>query len=127
MAEPSPSLAGVIIWTEIDRFQRLVDFYKDTLGLRPVSERADHVAFASGDVRLTIGVHAGVSGAAAEPFRIMINLSVADIHREFARLRSAGIPFLRVPAEEPWGGWIATLADPDGNTVQLLQLPQEPA
>jgi len=27
------------------------------------------------------------------------------------------------PEREHWGGWIATLQDPDGNILQLLQLP----
>ena len=32
-----------------------------------------------------------------------------------------GVTFTREPSQEPWGGWIATIRDPDGNVVQLLQ------
>ena len=40
-----------------------------------------------------------------------------------ARLAAAGVTFTRPPELEPWGGRIATFADPDGNTLQLMQLP----
>ena len=29
----------------------------------------------------------------------------------------------RAPEREEWGGWVATFADPDGNVLQLMQLP----
>jgi uncharacterized glyoxalase superfamily protein PhnB len=31
--------------------------------------------------------------------------------------------FTRPPEREDWGGHVATLLDPDGNVVQLFQLP----
>ena len=34
-----------------------------------------------------------------------------------------GFVFSREPAREDWGGWVATFADPDGNVLQLMQLP----
>ena len=46
-----------------------------------------------------------------------------DIEAVAAGLRSAGVAFLREPSSEPWGGSIATFEDPDGNTLQLMQLP----
>jgi predicted enzyme related to lactoylglutathione lyase len=33
------------------------------------------------------------------------------------------VEFIRQPEREQWGGWIATFKDPDGNILQLLQLP----
>jgi predicted enzyme related to lactoylglutathione lyase len=33
------------------------------------------------------------------------------------------VDFTRAPAREEWGGWVATFADPDGNVLQLMQLP----
>jgi predicted enzyme related to lactoylglutathione lyase len=53
----------------------------------------------------------------------MINLTVADIAAAHDRLSRAGVAFTRAPAREDWGGWVATFADPDGNTLQLMQLP----
>ncbi len=114
-------VAGVIIWT--DDLPRMLRFYRDTLGLTPLHERPAFVNFQWGDFRLSVGVHDDVSGANADPLRIMLNLDVADIEAVHARLRAAGIAFSRPPEPEPWGGIVATFQDPDGNTLQLMQLP----
>ena len=44
--------------------------------------------------------------------------------RSRASRRAMGDAFTRPPGREPWGGLVATFADPDGNTLQLLQLPE---
>jgi catechol 2,3-dioxygenase-like lactoylglutathione lyase family enzyme len=116
-------LAGVLLWTEPDRFPAMARFYRDTLGLRPRSSRADFINFDWAGVRLSVSVHDRVHGPSREPLRLMINLRVDDIHAVHARLRAAGVPFTRPPEPEDWGGWVCTCTDPDGNTVQLLQLP----
>jgi predicted enzyme related to lactoylglutathione lyase len=119
-------LAGVLIWTEAGRLGAMARFYCDTLGLTPRSMREDFVNFDWNGVRLSIGVHDRLQGAARDPLRIMINLAVVDIRAVYARLRAAGVPFSRVPEQEDWGGWVASFADPDGNTLQLMQLPPGP-
>src|SRR5438876_12445180 len=53
----------------------------------------------------------------------MINRAVEDIGTVHARLARAVVVFTRPPEGEEWGGLVATFADPDGNTLQLLQLP----
>ena len=117
------NLAGVIIWTE--DLEGLSAFYRETLGLEPHSVRPNSVAFRFGDVRLSLGKHDKVAGPAREPHRIMVNLGVADIHQTYLRLKEAGVPFIRPPEREHWGGWVATFSDPDGNILQLLQQPSE--
>ena len=114
-------LAGVIIWTE--DLERLAAFYKEVLGLRPQSVRPNFVAFRFGEVRLSLGTHGQVAGSAKDPYRVMVNLGVADIHEAYRRLRERGVTFIRPPEEEHWGGWVATFKDPDGNILQLLQQP----
>jgi lactoylglutathione lyase len=114
-------VAGVIIWT--DDLDRLCDFYRNTLGLTPHSMRPNFIAFRWGDMRLSLGKHANVSGAARDPYRIMINLGVDDIHGAYAGLCAKGVSFLKPPTQEYWGGWVATFFDPDGNILQLLQQP----
>ena len=64
-----------------------------------------------------------MAGESSDPLRLMINLAVADVRPVAARLRRNGVAFVRPPEQEPWGGWIATFSDPDGNTLQLLQAP----
>ena len=99
----------------------MADFYEVTLGLALATKRVGHIAFAHGDFRLTIGVHDAVAGRAEDPLRIMINLAVTDLDTTFRRLRDLGVAVIRPPELESWGGRIATLSDPDGNTIQLLQ------
>jgi predicted enzyme related to lactoylglutathione lyase len=116
-------LAGVLIWTSADRFPAMARFYRDTLGLTPRSDKPDFVNFDWQGIRLSVGVHGAVDGASREPLRLMINLTVTDIAAVHARLAGAGIVFTRPPEREAWGGWVATFGDPDGNVLQLMQLP----
>jgi predicted enzyme related to lactoylglutathione lyase len=112
-------IAGVIIGT--DDLQRLVAFYRDVLGLRPRSVKAESAQFEWDGFRLTISSHSGVKGKNRDPDRIMINFAVQDIAASYERLAAAGVEFRRLPSRERWG-WVATFSDPDGNTLQLLQL-----
>jgi catechol 2,3-dioxygenase-like lactoylglutathione lyase family enzyme len=116
-------LAGVLVWTAPDRWAAMDRFYVDVLGLRPRTRRDGFVNVEFGAQRLTITTHDGVHGASLDPLRIMVNLEVDDIQAEHARLAALGVEFTRPPEREPWGGRVATLADPDGNTLQLFQLP----
>jgi predicted enzyme related to lactoylglutathione lyase len=120
METPIAGLAGVLIWTSEERFSAMRRFYVETLGLRPRSDRPNFVNFQIGAARLTIGVHQGVDGISRDPLRIMINLAVTDIHAAHVQLTTAGVPCLRAPSLEPWGGLVATYSDPDDNTVQLM-------
>jgi predicted enzyme related to lactoylglutathione lyase len=53
----------------------------------------------------------------------MVNLAVTDISAVHDRLVRAGVVFTRAPERGEWGGWVATFTDPDGNVLQLMQLP----
>jgi predicted enzyme related to lactoylglutathione lyase len=124
MAEAAiQGLAGVLIWTEAGRFEEMARFYRDCLGLTPRTSKLDFISFDWGGVRLSVSVHDGVCGPSRDPLRIMVNLAVADIRASHERLREAGVLFSRVPEREDWGGQVATFADPDGNVLQLMQLP----
>src|SRR5262245_6617849 len=116
-------IAGVLIWTERARFDAMARFYRDQLGLTPRTAKADFINFDWGGVRLSVSVHDRVIGTSRDPYRIMINLTVDDVRAVHARLSSAGVVFVRPPETEDWGGQVASLLDPDGNLVQLFQLP----
>lgn len=115
-------VAGVTIWT--DDLERLLSFYRDTLQLTVHRHHGHFVNFDFGNVRLNLGLHDRVRGRAQDPYRIMVHLSVSDIHQEYRRLTDQWVPFIRVPEREEWGGWVATFQDPDGNILQLLQQPE---
>jgi predicted enzyme related to lactoylglutathione lyase len=55
--------------------------------------------------------------------RVTVNFNVPDIHAAYRELTARGVVFARPPEREHWGGWVASLRDPDGNLIQLLQQP----
>ncbi len=118
-------IAGVMVNTTAERWPAMRRFYVEVLGLTPRSDRDGFVSFQWGDpphdTRLTVTVHSEVRGPAVDPVRCLLNLGVDDIEATARRIAAAGGTFLRQPMQERWGGWIATLVDPDGNYVQLMQ------
>jgi catechol 2,3-dioxygenase-like lactoylglutathione lyase family enzyme len=116
-------IAGVLIWTERERFPEMARFYRDQLGLTPRTSKSDFINFDWAGLRLSVSVHDRVRGLSHDPLRIMVNLLVDDIRAVHARLSDAGVVFTRPPEQEDWGGRVATLLDPDGNMLQLFELP----
>jgi catechol 2,3-dioxygenase-like lactoylglutathione lyase family enzyme len=116
-------IAGVLIWTEKERFPEMARFYRDQLGLTPRTSKPDFINFDWAGLRLSVSVHDRVRGRSHDPLRIMVNLLVDDIRTVHARLLAAGVVFTRPPEPEEWGGRVATLLDPDGNMLQLFELP----
>jgi predicted enzyme related to lactoylglutathione lyase len=63
--------------------------------------------------------HSQMVGKAINPGRMMFNLETADVQGDYARILGHGA----TSVAEPYAmgeGWIATLADPDGNYFQLM-------
>lgn len=60
-----------------------------------------------------------MGGNAKDPGRVMFNLETAQVKEEFERMKALGAQVVREPYEIG-DGWIATLADPDGNYFQLM-------
>ena len=117
-------LAGVLVWTDAERFPAMARFYRDTLGLTPRSSKSDFINFDWNGVRLSVGVHDRVHGA--QPGSAPRDDSPhRERHPRRTRLDWPGPAWCsqREPEQEEWGGWVATFADPDGNTLQLMQLP----
>jgi predicted enzyme related to lactoylglutathione lyase len=118
-------LSGVSLWSE--DLNNLLPFYRDLLGLTVAYESPGFVGFgerADGSgylgAYLGIGTHSEVKGAPSDPYRHMIGLDSDDVDADFERLTAAGVEFIEHPTD--YGGLrIATLRDPEGNIVQLLQ------
>src|SRR2546422_568810 len=69
---------------------------------------------------LLVGTHSDVKGPNTDPARHMVSLASDDIQADFRRLKAAGVEFVEEPTQ--LGElFIATLKDPEGNLVQLLQ------
>lgn len=114
-------LGGVLLCTSRERFPAMRSFYMDGLGLEPRSDRKGFVNFEFGNQRLSISIHSEVDSVNRDPLHVMINLVTTDIAADYATATQRGAHGIRAPETEKWGGVVATLADPDGNIVQLLQ------
>lgn len=108
---------GIIIST--GDLARLLPFYRDTLGLGTEME-SDRFAVLGGG-QIAVGHHSEVEGKSRDPNRVIVNLKVDSCKAEYERLRAMGVEFIREPSREAQDLIIATLLDPDGNTLQLFE------
>ncbi len=77
-----------------------------------------------GGFGLVIEQRDDVAAKTAEPGRCILNFAVDDIEAAAAYLRTLDVEWLVHP-EDRGVGWFATLLDPDGNYVQLIQMRPE--
>ena len=63
--------------------------------------------------------HSEMGGRSKDPGRVMLNFETPQVKEEFKIIKALGGVVIKEPYEME-GGWIATLADPDGNYFQLV-------
>lgn len=97
----------------------IAQFYQKVFDREPDWHDGDWYGWNVGSCTLTIGEHSEMGGAAKDPGRVMFNLETADVKGEFDRVKKSGAVVIKEPYEMG-GGWIATLADPDGNYFQFV-------
>lgn len=112
-------LRGATIWSE--DLGHLLPFYRDVLGLPVMIQIPGFVVLgAAGAATLALGTHSEVHGRNTDPARHMVGLGSDDVDTDWKRLTAAGVEFIETPTT--YGQLrIATLKDPEGNLVQLLQ------
>lgn len=111
-------LSGATIWSE--DLNNLLPFYRDVLGLPVGVETPDFVVLGAAGATLALGTHSEVKGPARDPYRHFVSLGTDDVDGDTKRLRAAGVSFIEDPTD--YGPVrLATLRDPDGNLVQLIQ------
>lgn len=117
-------LAGASIWSE--DLNKLLPFYRDVLGLAVRIETPGFVVMGdAGAPALSLGTHSEVRGRNADPARHMVGLLTDDVAADAKRLKGAGVVFVEDPKD--YGNlWLATLKDPEGNLIQLLQFKEDP-
>lgn len=96
-------------------------FYEQVLG-KPADMADQNYGFwgwQAGDAFLSVLAHSEMVGKASNPGRVMFNFETTQVREEFERIKAIGAGVIREPYEME-GGWIATLADPDGNYFQLV-------
>lgn len=99
----------------------LAAFYEKVLG-KPADMADQENGFwgwQAGSAFLSILEHSEMGGNTKDAGRVMFNFETEQVEEEFERIKSAGGTVIREPYEMG-GGWIATLADPEGNYFQLV-------
>ena len=106
-------------------FATAVSFYRDMLGipLRFLDKEHGYAAFDTGQVGFSIArVEQGAENYKELVGRFTgVGLSVDDLDTEYERLLALGVTFSSPPTQQPWGGYMAIVKDPDGNELYLDQ------
>lgn len=98
-------------------------FYRDTLGF-PVRALDDNGGFAVLDAGIML-ILEPVAGEPALAGRFTgVSFEVKDIAAAYETLRQRGVAFTGPPKRESWGGTLAHLTDPAGNTLTLVEYPK---
>ena len=107
--------------TDPDRSQA---FYRDVLGLAVYREFGppEHrgLVFFLGNGLLEVSGHAD-----GPPRGLALWVQVRDLAAEVGRLAAAGVPVAAAPERKPWGLLEATVTDPDGVAIVLVQVPAD--
>jgi predicted enzyme related to lactoylglutathione lyase len=99
----------------------LAAFYEKVLG-KPadmVDSENGFFGWQVGSASLSVLEHSEMAGNTKDPGRLILNFETPQVKEEFERIRAIGGSVIREPYEMG-GGWIATLADPEGNYFQLI-------
>jgi predicted enzyme related to lactoylglutathione lyase len=101
--------------------QKLAEFYEKVLGkpAEMVDQENGFWGWQAGSTNISVLSHSEMGGRAKDPGRVIINFETPQVKEEFERIKAIGATVIREPYEMG-GGWIATLADPDGNYFQLV-------
>ena len=109
------------IWSE--DLNNLLPFYRDILGLPANVESDEFVLLGDPNAPVAaLGTHSEVRGNATDAKRVLVGFDSDDIESDCARLKAAGVEFIE-ELNEQGGVKVATVKDPEGNYVQLLQFP----
>ncbi len=105
---------------------RTLRFFHEDVGLAVQHEDAafGYASLEAGPIRMGL---AQIDAADEEQRKLTgrqtgIGFAVADLEAAHARLAARGVDFPMKPARQPWGGFMAMFADPDGNLFYLDEL-----
>lgn len=102
--------------------KKLADFYTKAFGEPKWAMPGDWYGWDIGFGHLFFGPHSEVNGVASEPQRVMIAIEAEDVASSFDILIAAGgteVAKPHNPSPESKDFWQATVADPEGNYLQL--------
>jgi predicted enzyme related to lactoylglutathione lyase len=103
-------------------------FYSSKLGLALKADGSQYgyCVFKAGSTELVVEA---VSEDAPEEDRVLVgrftglSFTVQNASEKHKELVALGVPFTGAPERQSWGGILATLQDPSGNELQIVQQP----
>jgi predicted enzyme related to lactoylglutathione lyase len=101
--------------------QVLASFYEKVIGKPADMADSEHGFFGwqAGGIDFSVLEHSEMGGHTKDPGRVMLNFETTQVQEEYERIKALGGVVIREPYAMG-GGWVATLADPDGNYFQLV-------
>jgi len=107
--------------SDLDRASR---FYEETMGLEKKYQYSSYVGFECGGVEIGL-IPKLAEGQKANQPSASVEFLIDDVEKLCSELKGKGVRFVEELHEEPWGGKQATFTDPDGNTLQIVQIDWE--
>jgi len=106
----------------VSDFERALAFYRDRLGL-PVAMADADFGYASFS---TEGAGFAINAVGEDQSELVgrhtgIGWGVDNLDDSYQSLCAKGVTFSSPPAQQPWGGYMAMMQDPDGNIFYLDQ------
>ena len=106
-------------------YQKLADFYGEVLQKKPDMEDKEHsaIGYLAGNCFLSVCSHDKIHGKSQNPERIIFFFETDEVENEFNRIKNIpGASVIKEPYKINGSAdmGIATLADPDGNYLQLV-------
>ena len=106
--------------------EKLAKFYQEKVGLKQswdavMGEDTNVFGFTIGKMDLVIMDHPKVKGKSKDGARVVFNLEVDDIEKDFKKLKKAGAKVIAEIYHIQDYGYLATFADLDGNHFQLVK------
>lgn len=121
----STTVAGPLTKAEISTvviyardFERMVGFYRDTLGLH-VEQQTEHYVELRASGGADVAIHAGREAAPGEGRHWFLEFRVDDIDAVVRELRERGVEAGEL--RERWWGKEAGFSDPEGNRIEVEQ------
>jgi len=104
----------------VSDLKRAKDFYRNTLGMKPLFDAGNMSFFQCGEIRLLIGT-------AEKPVArggTILYFKIENIDAAYANLKESGVEFTQAPhlvARMPDHDlWMASFTDPDGNVLEMM-------
>jgi len=105
----------------VSDLKKAAKFYEETLGLEKKYEYASYVGFECGGVEIGL-IPKLTEEQKVSPLSPSVEFLVDDVEKVYKELKNKEVRFIKELHDEPWGGRQATFTDPDGNTLEIVQM-----